>query len=186
MRNTLHKATQTAVHWYPFLHPATTTWHVGVAVPGWVGVATGGRVRTAFSWWVGTGVLLALCVRTRSIYVSKRLLSQDLHVTVKREKAILQPVYTTDRIVLNRVSSNQFNYRSTFAPVVLNRISSIRGTAFTHVVGITQLLIWSSSIRFNLSTTVRGGTIGIESVRFDSHLHYEQNRTSSNRFKFAS
>ena len=186
MRNILHKAKQMAVHWYPFLHPATATWHVDVAVPGWVGFAAGGRVGTAFSWWVGTGVLLALCVRMRSIYVSKRPLSQDLHVTVKREKAILQPVYTTGQIVLNRFASNQFNYRSTFAPVVLNQISSIRGTAFTHVVGITQLLIWSSSIQFNLSATVRGGTIGIESVRFDSHLHYDRNRTSSNWFEFAS
>ena len=36
-----------------------------------------------------------------------------------------QPVYTTGRIALNRFALNQFNYRRTFTPVVLNQISSI-------------------------------------------------------------
>ena len=38
---------------------------------------------------------------------------------------LLQPVYTTGRIVLNRFARIQFDYRSKLTPVVLNRISSI-------------------------------------------------------------
>ena len=73
--------------------------------------------------------------------------------------------------------------RSTFIPVVLNRISSIYRTVFTCVVHITQLLVRSSLIQFDSSATVWGATIGIKAVLFDSRLHYEWNRTSSNWFE---
>ena len=48
---------------------------------------------------------------------------------------------------------------------------SICGTAFTRIVRIMLLLIRSSSIQFDSSTTVRGGAIGIKAVQFDSRLH---------------
>ena len=108
------------------------------------------------------------------LYVYTHKVKHDFYGHCESE---LQPVYITGRIALNRFALIPFDYRSTFTPVVLNqitsRLGSIRGTAFTCVVRITRLLIQSSSIQFNSSTTVQGGTIGIEAVRLDSCLYYE-------------
>ena len=71
-------------------------------------------------------------------------------------------------------------------------LGSIHGIVFTCVVHIyyisayfTQLLVQSSLIWFDSSTTVRGGTTRIEAVRFDLCLYYEWNCTSLNWFEFA-
>ena len=102
---------------------------------------------------------------------------------------IYQPVCATGRIGLKLIcfDSIQFQEYVYTSGAESNQfdLSSICGTTFTCVVHITRVLVRSSSIRFNLSTTVQSGTIRIKAVRFDSCLHYEWNRTSSNWFKFA-
>ena len=91
----------------------------------------------------------------------------------KRAYTILvQPVYTTGQICFDSIRLQEYVYTSGVESNQFD-LGSILGTVFTRVVCITHLLIQSSSIRFDSSTTVRGGTIGIEAVRFDSCLHYE-------------
>ena len=81
----------------------------------------------------------------------------------------------TESICFDSIRLQEYVYTT---PVALNQISSIRGTAFTRVVRITQLLVWSSSIRFKYHSPRWYDRNRSSLIRFK--LHYEWNQTSSN------
>ena len=78
----------------------------------------------------------------------------------------------TESICFDSIQLQEYVYTSCSELDQFN-LGSICGTTFARVVHITQLFVRSSLIRFDSSTTVRGGTIRIEAVRFNSPLHYE-------------
>ena len=85
------------------------------------------------------------------------------------------PVYTTGQIALNQFASIQFNYRSTFTPLVLNRISSIlvqyttiNSIQLDSIRGSQSEVVPSESKQFD---SIRVYTMSeIEPVRIDSNL----------------